>query len=278
MKIAYFDSREPIDEDIISALKKLNHKVIPVNDLSFKDSVDLFLFRETVVSTNNLPIFFDGLIKLGSALATLKCKKALWFTNKVLGLGNDLLETIIPQTTAAFLNDETWIRRHGYKNVFPLHLGANDLPEGRYNKLYDADIVFNGVVYSAMASWLDDLKKIYGNRFQLFNVSGKEYADLCASAKIIIVSKFLLDDFYWTEQIYQTLALRGFIIHPRTYGLELKDGEHYISYNSFVELVDAINWFQKYAAYRDGIASEGRKEVLKNFTYKNRLKFLLSKI
>jgi len=276
-KIIYFDSKEQIDKDIIKALKKLKHKVILVEDLDFKETADLFLFRNTIIPTDSFPDFFNKLIELQKVLTGLKYKKALWFTDKVMGLGQDLLETIIPLVDATFLNDDTWIRRHDYK-IYPLHLAAGDMEEGKYEKKYDVDIAYNGIVYPPMANWVGNMKHIFGSRFKLFNVSGKDFADLCASAKIMIIPRFLFDDFYWDDKIYKTLALGGFVIHPRLYGMDLKDGEHYISYDSLTELVDATNWFLKYPPERDSIVSKGMAEVKKNFTYKNRLKELLSKI
>ena len=277
-KIIYFNLHEQIDKDIIKALKQLKHEVILVDSLDFQETADLFLFRNTAIPTDNMPLFFDKSIKLQKTLASLKCKKAFWFTDKVMGLGNDLLEAIIPLVDYVFLNDDTWLRRHDYENVYPLHLGASEIPEGKYVKKYDADIAFNGDIYQPMISWIDELKKTFGNKFKLFNVKGKDFADLCASAKIIISSRFLSSDFYWDDKIYQTLACGGFMIHPRLHGLELKDAKHYVSYNSFPELTDTIKWFLKYPVERDTIASKGRTEVLKKYTYKNRMKELLSKV
>lgn len=277
MKIIYFNTNEPLDQDIIKALKKLNHKVILVEDFHFKETADLFLFRNTILPTNNLPDFYNGLIELQKTLTGLKCKKVFWFTDKIIGLGNDLLEIIIPLVDVTFLNDDTWVRRHDYKNVYPLHLAAGSVSEGHYDKKYDADIAFNGNVYPPMAVWIDELKKVYGNRLKLFNVDGDEFANLCVSAKIIITSKFLLSDFYWTSTIYRTIAAGGFMVHPRLYGLDLKDKEHFIGYNSFSEMVNIINWFLIHDSERDGVVTKGRTEVLKNCTYENRLKVLLSK-
>ena len=277
-RIIYFNSHEEIDKDIIEALKKLKHKVIPVDNLDFQETADIFLFRQTILSTDSLSIFFNKEIELQKVLTSIKCKKVFWFTDKIMGLGNNFLEAIVPLVDAVFLNDDTWIRRHDYKNIYPLHLGAGEIIEGKYNSEYDTEIAFNGNVYQPMGDWIDALKKIFRNKFKLYNVSGKDFADLCASAKIIIASRFLLTDFYWDDKIYKTLVSGGFMIYPRTYGLELKDGEHYIGYSSFTELVDAINWFLGHPADRSGISSDGRKEVLKNYTYTNRLKELLSKI
>jgi len=276
MKIIYYNSNEQIDKDIITALKQLKHKVIPVTSLDFKEA-DLFLFRNTIIPTNDFIKFFNGLADLRSLLSKMKCKKALWFTNKVMGLGRDFLEQIIPLVDKTFLNDDTWIRRHDY-DITPLHLGAGELKEGEYNKKYDCDIAYNGLIYPPMTNWINTLKRIYGSRFKLFNVSGKDFADLCASAKIIITHRFPFDDFYWNDQIYKTLAVGGFMIHPRLYSMDLKDREHYISYDTITELIDAIDWFLKYPPERDSIASEGMREVKKNFTYKERLKQLLSKL
>ena len=277
MKIIYFNNKEQIDEDIIQALRELNHKVIPVENLDFKEKADVFLFRNTIIPSSDLVEFFKKLNELKAFLRDLKCKKVLWFTDKIIGLGADFIEEIIPFTDKVFANDDTWVRRHDY-GILPLHLAAGKRKEGKYQKKYDVDIAFNGKIHIPNVKWVNGLKTIYQNKFKLFNVQGQDFADLCVSAKILVFPWFPYDNFFWTEEIYEAINAGAFVIFPRTYGIDLEEKEQYVGYNMMIELVDAINWFLEHENERKLVVKQGKRAVREKFVYRERLRELLEKI
>jgi len=288
MRIIFLKDKNRINNDIETALKKLNHKVIVFDSfeqlpeiIKKSKKADLFFFTRGWVDTTIPFSFYTTLRRLEVLLQNIKCKKVMWFTDKVIWLSEEMMEVIIPFVDYAFLNDDTWVRRHSYDNVFPLHLGAQEIKKGKFRKEYEGDIAFTGNIYGPRVGFAEGFKKKYGDKFKIYNnVWGKDFADLCTSVKILIADRFPTDEFYWSDRIYKTLGANGFMIYPRLYGMDLTDGKHYIGYSTWEECFDAVDYFLKleHEEERKKIADEGRKEVVKRFLYTHRLKELLSKI
>lgn len=287
MKILFLKSKTRIDDDIEIALKNLGHKVMIPKEFDFKKilgksykNADLFFFTRGLVETTVPFDFYNTLKRLQILLQNIECKKVFWFTDKVIWLSEEWMEGIIPFVDYGFLNDDTWVRRHSFDNISPLHLGVQDIEKGKFKKEYESEIAFNGSIHGPRVGFAEGFKKLHGDKFKIYNVQGKEFADLCASVKILIAPRFPTDEFYWSDRIYKTLATGGFIIYPKLYGMDLVDGKHYIGYNSWDECIDAVNHFIKpeNEKERKKIAEQGREEVIKKYTFEKRLKELFSKI
>jgi len=306
MKIIYWGQIDPklnsvseLDVNIETALKKLG-KVISYDErtlLTMKpeelnklitdaNKSDFFIFRTGgVLTTNNLEFMFS-LEGFGRLLQEMKCVKIFFFTDKVWGLSGTWMGQIIPKIDYGFINDDTWLRRQVIENVFPLHLGIGDKePEkGEIKEELKGDIAFIGDVFGIREEFVSYLKKEYKRRFKVFEPKeGKEFADICASTKIIISPRFPSDDFYWEDRIYKTLAYSGFLVHPRLEGLKEEgfiSGQHYISYKSREELKDIVDHFTdpKNEEERLRIIEQGKKFVRENFLYSKRMKDMFSKI
>ena len=279
-----------VDDDIKFSLEKMGHKVVFINDENFdtKDVIkrgnecDLFFFRTGGIVADSMLNFQLSLTTLQAILNNIKCKKVFWFDDKVWGLNEGLMSEIIPLVDYGFLNDDTWIRRHKYPNVFPLHSGFSERYNylGNYQKEYDVDIALIGNIYGARRVLVEKLKNIFGDKFKIYNdVFGRNFYNLCESAKIIVSPNFPFDDFYWSDRPYSVLGARGFLLHPRLEGLKthLQDGKHFVSYGSFEELVERIKFWldPKHSEERSSVAQNGRNCVLQKHTYSNRLKELL---
>jgi hypothetical protein len=218
-------------------------------------------------------------------LQNITCKKVFWFFDKAIGMGENMIETITPLVDYGFMNDDTFIRRHKFANLFPMHLayGTGTVPAGIYNKEYDYDIVFIGSVYGLRDQFMVSMKEEFGNKFKIYNDKfGKDFRDICESAKIIVSPKFPFDDFYWSDRIYKTLSSRGFLIHPKLEGLkeEFRQKHCLETYNSWDELVDKIKfWLQpEQKEERKKIAQRGRTFVHERYSYENRIREILETI
>ncbi len=241
-----------LEERISGALSKLGHQVYEFDVMKGNadelikqaNKSDYFLFHNGGIETAEELGFFMGLNGFMAILSQIKCKKVMWFVDKVIAMGGVMVERTIPQVDYAFLNDETWIRRHKYPNAFGLHLGTADRPLGKYNKDFECEIAYVGRVYGDRFEMMSVLKKRYGGKFRVFeDIWGKDFDDLCQTAKIIISPRFPMDDFCWNSQIYDVLGTGGFSIHPRLYGLKeegIEDGVHYVGYTIFTEAVAEI--------------------------------------
>lgn len=295
MRILYFTNLKylkHLSKDIEEALKKLGHNVLTINDQDFKmdelitnaNICDMFLFHQGGVSTDNEYEFRLSLARLHTILQSIKTKKTLWFVDKVWGSSDLMMESIVSMVDWAFINDDTWVRRHKYPNVSTLHCGVGKKrPLGKFNKELECDIAFIGKVYGTRTVFVENLRQQFGRRFKVFQgVHDKEFDDLCQSVKIIVSPNFPMDDFYWSNRIYKILGCGGFLIHPRLFGLKEEgfiEGKHYVGYKSWNELLFHLDHFLKPENHNElnSIAQNGRDFVHKNFNYIKRLKELLSK-
>ena len=283
MKILYLQNSF-LGKEIEKALKNLGHKVIVLNEdadvqniIDIANKSDLFLFHKGVKAEGHFD-FQVTLARFQNILERIKCKKVLWFMERVWGLNEPYLDEIKSFVDKIYLTDGTFIRQNQEDFTF-LPVGA-ELREGKYNKELECDVAFTGQIYGIRSFVFNSLKQKLGRKFRIFNnIWEQDFADLCATAKIIIDPKFPSNDFYWTNRIYQTLACGGFLIHPRLQGLIEEGfiaGEHYIDYSSIEDLEFAIESFLKPEAEeaRKQIAKKG-KEFVSQFTWEERLKTLL---
>ncbi len=295
MKIIYlgnFDNPySDVDEKHITySLEKLGHEVIPINERYFYQERNRIV--EEVAEGAEVFLFHKGGIKFNVALEDfiellnhITCKKVMWFWDKVaikeIAQNREKwVQSVIPFIEYAFLTDETWARRHNYKNVYILRQGIGDKNAhlGKYRKEYDVPIAFLGSVYGERIEWVFRLKAIFKEKFKVYNnIFGENLCDFCASAKIIVAPKYPQDDFYWSARIYKILGSGGFLIHPKLYGLkeEFEEGKHYVGYKTFEELVEKIEYYLKHDEEREKIRLAGHKHCIQNYTYTQRVKKML---
>lgn len=284
MKILYFTTNDPkygFTKEIESSLKTLGHTVETINDQEFDihklvekvNGFDMFLFHQGGIYTDSEINYTISLERLKQLLQVIKCKKVCWFLDKGWFLNNRTLEEIIPLTDYTFLNDGNWARRHKYENVYELHAGAPKPLKGKPREEYKCEIAYYGEIHGFRKPFIDLLKKTYGKEFKIFNnVYGQDLADLITSAKMVFTPVQPNEDFYWCNRIYEILAHGGIAVYPKLEGLK-EEGfvseKHYFGYKRPGELIEIIN------DVIDGKKTDGQ-EFVKQFSYKNRLKELLS--
>lgn len=298
MKIVYFGrfKNNPytnlIEKQISDALKKLGHSVaeFDVVEADGKELVkkanesDLFLFHNGGVEGGDELSLFMGVAGLTNLLKQIKAIKVLWYLDRVFGPGEPFVEKMLPEVDYGFFNDDTWVRRHTWENAYCLHLGTTNRELGKYRKDLACDIAFIGQVYGGREEVIAAIKKKYGKRFRIFgDIWGKDFDDLCQSAKVIFQPKWLMNDFCWTDQIYHVLSVGGFLLHPRLYGLQeegLEDGTHFVGYTINEEIVAALDFFVKSEndEKRKIVVKQGRDWVVSRYTWDIRLATMLDTI
>jgi len=283
MKITYLGNHNPFElnteKKVVKAFRQLGHTVDQVDernwniyDLIKRTRVsDLFLFHKGIR-------FGKSLGDLVDLLSHVPCKKALWYFDYVWQERERFMEIVAPLVDYGFMTDGSFVKRNSYDNLITLRQGCEKQKKGKKKKKYEYDIVFTGSIYGSREILVNGLKKNYGDRFKYFdNVFGREFYNLCASAKIMIAPKFPSNDFYWSNRIYETLGAGGFLIHPKCEGLK----EEYEEYKHFVPYVDGdhlkylIDYYLEHPEEREQIRKAGQKHTLKNYTYKHRVKKLL---
>lgn len=299
MKILYFgnfDSDIPtIDQEILYSLKK-KAEVVEVDIREFVKDEDLkkiitkanqcdaFLFHALIPETQD---FYVQLMleRLTAMLEAMTCKKVMWLLDKIVGSKMKIVTTLLPSVDYAFVTDGTWANRFESEKLVTLHPAATEKPirKGRKNKEYMCDIAMVGSLYGERVKQYEFMKQKFGDNFKFFDDKyGKDYADICASAKVILVPQYPFDDFFWSERIYNTLALGGLCIHPRAYGLQEEgfiDGTHYIDYYTEQDLFVTLSMLldKKSDKLRKGIAEQG-KDFVKDKTYSQRIDKILEKV
>jgi len=282
MKIVYLGNHNPYalntEKKVVKAFHQLGHTVDQVDernwniyDLIKRTKVsDLFLFHKGIR-------FGKSLRDLVDLLSHVPCKKALWYFDYVWQERERFMEIVAPLVDYGFMTDGSFVKRSGHDNLIILRQGCEKQRKGKKKKKYEYDIVFTGSIFGSREILVNGLKKNYGDRFKHFdNVFGREFYDLCASAKIMVAPKFPSNDFYWSNRIYETLGAGGFLIHPKCEGLK----EEYEEYKHFVPYVDGdhlkylIDYYLERPKEREKIAKAGREHTLKNYTYKHRVKEL----
>ncbi|MCK9370831.1 glycosyltransferase [Candidatus Dojkabacteria bacterium] len=297
MKVLYFGnfkSEVPtIDQDILYSLKK-QAEVVQVDLREFAENEDLtkiilkankcdvFLFHALIPENND---FYVQLMleRLTTLLEGMTCKKVCWFLDRVMGGKMKIVTSLLPHVDYMYMVDETWTRRFENEKIIPLHPGASErLKNGKKKPELECDIAMLGTLYGDRVKQFEWLKEKFGDKFKLFDDKyGKDFSNVCKSAKVVIVPSYPFDDFFWSDRIYNILASGGVPIHPRAYGLQeagFVDGTHYIDYYTEQDLFVTLSMIldKKSNAVRKGIAKTGQAFV-KSQTLGHRVAEILSK-
>lgn len=287
MKIVYLaDVENPLlpDKDIYYSLKKMGDvKVFDVNKMEMKKIVveaakcDLFLFHGQIGDIDAGTQYLV-LERLRIILGSCKGKKVLWFFEKIWRNKINIMLELYNSVDYIFVNDETWLKRFDTDKVFPLHPAAPEKSiKGKFNKEIACDIALVGNVYGQREKEVEFMKSKFGGRVKIFNNKfGRDLADLCKSAKVILPFRFPFDDFYWSNLFYSVMAYGGLVFYPRTQGLKDEgfiDGEHYFDYNAEQELYATLRMLlnKKSKKLRRQITKASSEFVKSNHTYKQRL-------
>jgi len=286
-KIIYFGNFEnttvrTIDSEIASSLKNHEVQCFDIKNFEMKDLIDacekadLFLFHALVIADNDIN-YLLMVERLKMILMNIKCKKVMWYMDKVWSIKAQVVDALLPLVDMAYFVDETWVRRTKEKNIKALHPAHTEF-KGEFKPELACDIAYVGKIYGTRTEEFSYLKETFGERIKFFdNKYGQDLADLCASAKIMIIPRFPFDDFYWSERIYEYLNNGAFVICPRAHGLTeegFEDRKHYMTYHNDSEIITVAMEMLENEELRKQIAKEGQKFV-KNITYKNRIKEIL---
>lgn len=288
LKIIYWGNvkntpRPTIDQEILKALRKVAEvKFFDIKNFDMgkliSEPSDLFLFHGQIPTSDEVTSMLM-VERIQTVLQAVKCKKVLWFMEKVwLNKGN-IIERLLPEVDYAFFTDETWVRRMK-ENVYPLHPASPKQLRGKYREELACDIAYIGNVYGPREREYEFLKEKFGDSVKFFdNKFGKDLADVCKSAKIILVPRFPFDDFFWSDRIYTFLSYGALVVHQRTYGLKEEgfiDGQHYFEYERDQDLVALIGSLLEKGMekMRKAVSRNGR-DFVKTHTYKERVEEII---
>ena len=286
MKIIYFANfkekqSDRTEQHIKKALEELGHEVIPIQEEEYEKisqvkNADLFLFHKAGVGRI---LTEQQFVKL---LCYISCPKVCWYFDKILPEREEFIAVTVNYADYVFVTDDTYRRRHRFKNMFCLRQGIGEKHSTVQLMDYECDVAFVGGVYSQeRMDFVTELAKYYGDKFKVFNNDfNQDLASLCSTAKVIVAPPFLANDFYWSSRIYMILGSGGFLIHPELYGLkeEFEEGKHYVGYKRLEELMPTIDYFLRRPEAREAIKKQGFRQCWSVATYKHRVKSMLKTI
>lgn len=255
MKIVY-NATNKRDSDateghIRKALRELGHEVVRGGD------GDVYLFHKDF----NPPAEFTG-------------KKVCWYFDKIWNDRVNWFSRVYPKIDLMFMTDWTWGKN--YPRCRCLRQGIGDYKKGLFEKR-SAEIAFIGSPYGEREEFCNNLSGRYGDRFKIYQQQfNRNLNNLCTSIPIIVAPKFPSDDDYWSNRVYLITGSNGFLIHPRLRGLEEEWGDNLVYYDSMKDLYRKIDYYLKYKEERETLRERAYNVCINNYTYKHRVKELIS--
>ena len=200
----------------------------------------------------------------------------------------------IPRVVAGFCTDGDWVCEDRFRTgkLRWLLQGADERTLGFGTPIPDSvgpEILFTGMINHGRrrAEHVAHLKERYGDRFAVmgdggpkYRRHGRELADVFASCKVVVAPDGPNTARYWSNRVYLTLGLGGYLMHPYCEGLT----EHYTpdqltTYRDWGHLDRLIDRaLQLPAEYRRMEAERGHERTVKTNLYRHRCKNLVDEI
>jgi hypothetical protein len=279
------------DEDAITfALKQLGHNVSCIDEGQAKNlatsHLDFALFHKWAD--------FEG-------IEALECNKVFWYFDLVEREDTDpkwqrraavrinWMEKVIPLVDLGFCTDGDWVKKDTSGKLIWLCQGCDERVMGFGEPTFDQiDILFTGDPVNGIKR-LDHITQLqvhYGERFKVIGrqgeqrYHGRELANLYASAKVVIAPDSPASDLYWSNRVFNTLGLGGFLIHPYCDRLTemYEPGDELIYYTCRKGLIELINYYLKRPEQRERLRFNGIAKTAKAHTYRHRCEQLIKTV
>ena len=180
-------------------------------------------------------------------------------------------------------NDERFASR-GVNHIWlPPAVVERDCYFGKPAPQYNSPVCFTGAdgyhpEYPFRPLMVNRLKEKYGSNFRIYQgVRQEALNNLYASVRVVVGdSCFAGSDRYWSDRVPEVLGRGGFLIFPKTPGLEIPSLVTYEPGN-IDDLIRKINYWidDDHQAQRKEIALQTQAHVKANDTYTQRMKTLL---
>lgn len=171
----------------------------------------------------------------------------------------------------------------------PPAIAARHCYRGTFQKEFAVDVAFVGSAnyhpeYPFRTRLVEYLTKTYGSHFRRFApdtpsgvVRERRLNDLYASARVIVGdSCFAGSPNYWSDRVPETLGRGGFLLHPKTKGLDI-DGLVTYEPGNLAMLKEKIDLWVKHGP-RLVCTDKAMAVVKEHHTYTNRMRVLLTEM
>lgn len=128
-------------------------------------------------------------------------------------------------------------------------------------------------------AFVSEMRQTYGDRFLHISkgVHGQALAQLITDASVVVAPPSPVTNKYWSNRVYLTLGLGGFLLHPYTQGLE-QSVSPLMMYEDMDHLHYQIDWWAKNVEYRERVRVSGQLQIFAHHTYKHRVAQLIKEV
>lgn len=285
MRVVYVAKHNCGDNDdegaIAHAMRELGHEVVLVDERTTMSRAavpigDLLLFhkwaRVDLLRRLTVPRtfwYFDLMESSDPALMQRSRARISW------------MQQVLPCCAAAFCTDGDWAAKAGLHHLMQ---GADERYVG-FGTPCDVHVplLFTGTKHHGRAreEHIAQLKALYGASLLCIGdnhprIHGRALADAFASCDVVIAPDSPATDRYWSNRVYLTLSLGGFLLHPRCAMLELHYTEdELVMYSSRAHLVQLADYYLQHPELRASTARRGYERTLREHLYRHRVAELL---
>lgn len=293
MKILFVAKHGPDDnqdEDAVThALRELGHTVICLQEKRFKRHAELAHIDA------DLCLFFKWPVVSEIAETAKRMPCAFYYFDMVRSVVDDptlharslsrmqWMRDVLPHVIAGFCTDGDWVADQGGKLVH-LMQGADErtacllpyAPEG-------PPILFTGMVNHGQrrAEHVAQLRERYGDKFGVLGdagprhrIHGSALAKKFAACKVVVAPDGPSTDLYWSNRVYLTTGLGGYLVHPYCSGLERQyscgDDMMLPMYTDRAECIEFIDAALADERLREASRREMHEWTMKYHTYRHR--------
>lgn len=301
MKILYlakFGEHDNSDEMAIAhAFEVLGHTVVKVEENPGKRPVGTNLSRTAEGCDFCLFHKYDNV----SELASIPIPKVGWYFDLVAGrcptlasrmmVRQSWFRDVLPHCTLMFCTDGDWVNQDETGKLRWLMQGADErkVVERIVTKDPAYEILFTGMIHHgrSRAEHVGELKARYGDRFTVMGDSGPRYrvhgrglADVFSATKVVVAPDGPHTDSYWSNRVYLTLGLGGFLLHPFCKGLSshYTPWRHLQYYDNREHLVDLIEDYLQKPSLRLQLQEAGLARTKERNLYRHRVEDMLRMI
>lgn len=154
---------------------------------------------------------------------------------------------------------------------------------GRPSLQFNCPVAFTGAdgyhpEYPFRPMLVNRLREMYGPNFRVYQgIRQQQLNDLYATVRVLVGdSCFAGADRYWSDRVPETIGRGGFLIYPKTPGLDIPGLVTYEPQN-IPDLVKKINYYidDDHQTERIKLRNEAHEFVKQHHTYTNRMQELL---
>ncbi len=296
--IAKFGEHDNCDEEAIAhALKLLGHEVI--------------YMPEQYACAGDVEADFCLIHKWGNVEEIKNLSKKMpmvfWYFDMVRPVDGDYtllrrseervrwMNEVIPHCLVGFLTDGDWVIDYNYRSseekLVHLLQGADERFLGMGSPVVEnvPPILFTGMRNHGRrrAEHIDSLQRQYASQFLLFGdagprhrVHGRQLADLFASTRIVVAPDGPSTHNYWSNRVYLTLGLGGFLLHPYCRGLtqHYRPGSELIYYHDREDLNHLIDRYLEDHVAREEMRIKGLEATRERNLYRHRCEALIREV